>query len=452
MKERHFLILILLASLFVKIPLAFLALNGLGVDESLYMSLAEKLANTGEYGIKTEYYDENFVVPLFPVTEALMIKFFGDMGPLLLAPIFSSLSVLVVYFIGKEFAGPRIGKISAVFMLVNPAVILLGVRPLTESMALFLLALSFLFFMKSLKDGKYWTFFLPLVFLTFITRYQFGGLIALSSLAYLIFSRNIRKILDRRFVYGILAALIVASPWIYSNYSLTGNPIGGPIHQGSSDTGFVLQNAIYYIPYALIVIGMLVPFMVYGIIRTPKLMDNMPLFFLASIFIIQFFVFGKVAEERYMLPILPFVAVFAGIGYQSLAGNKKKIYGIKINKISKLAFLILLVGNVVASAYAVSVYSDYPRYVETKQAAMFMLENCKSPVMSNSFTQIWYYTGFENIPYLEDRQERSGLIEKHGVSCVLVSRYESPYRDLLEEEPGFEEVLELDGLRVYKVL
>jgi 4-amino-4-deoxy-L-arabinose transferase-like glycosyltransferase len=281
-----------------------------------------------------------------------------------------------------------------------------------------------------------------------MSRFQYGGVFLLIFIAYLALAGGYRKVDWKRFGLGIVAAIVVASPWLLFNYQSFGDPVGGPAHQATGDLGFDPRAAVMYFPYALVVMGFAAPFVLLGAYRSFKsrilVKKNMFLFLaLVGVFVVQFVVFGKVAEERYLLPMLPAAAVLGGLGLASVSKKRAKI--------ASYVFVALVSIGLIAGAYGALYLKDYPRYNETKDAVEFLKENCPSPVMGNSFTQVWYYADYVNVPLLQDRAGIESA-KSRGVECVLVSLYETPFRNDLAGSGLVEKAFQSGKVSVYRIL
>lgn len=443
MKAWKFLALLFLASLAIKIPFS-VANTSFGVDETLYLATARHFVETGDFGIRTDFYDYKFLSPLFPSIASAFYFVGGQNGVLLIAPIFSSLAILIFYFLGKHVANEKVGRIAAIIGFFSSSLFILSSRPLTESVALFFFSFATLSMYLALKDKKYriFSFAFPILFvLTFLARFQYGGVLLFLFVAYLVISKGYKRLSKLNFVYGVIASLLLASPWILFNLENYGSPLGAPASQASTDLGFSLSTAYLYFPYLFIVLGTVVPFVFYGLYKTWRMKNVLLLLGFFAVFLVQFFVFGKVAEERYLLPILPASVVIGAIGFFELQKRHRKIVN--------YAFVSLIILGVGLGVFGANYYHEYPRYNDTKEAVVFLKENCSSPVMSNSFTHVWYYAGYENIPIQSSEEKSLGLSKKRGVSCILFSKYEVPFNDYFEGSINVKKIFSNGGTSVY---
>jgi 4-amino-4-deoxy-L-arabinose transferase-like glycosyltransferase len=443
MREKKFLALLFAASLAIKLPLALFFVRGFGVDETLYLSLARKFAETGEYGIATEFYDEHFVAPLWPIALSAFFKFGEEFAARLLSPIVSSLTVIAFYFLGKNSFDKKIGEYAALFFLFNPAAILLGTRLLTESLALLFFTLAVFFLFGSAKKKWMIVPFIAFAALAGLTRYPLLLHSVVIFVVFIFLARKLEIIRNKFFFLGIFVGILIMLPWFVFNFQTYTNIFGGALHQASSDAGFIFSQAVLYFPYLFIVLGPLFPFTFIGIKHQfDKKQIVLPgLFFV--FFFTQFFILGKVAEERYLFPILPFAILLTGLGWHKI--SLKKMWSTSNYILAALLFIAFIGG-----IYLALLFGNFPRYIEMKQAVLWVKENCTSPVVSNGFTYVWYYAGFENLPLL-DKEKTIELISKRDVKCIIFTPYEPFSENFLQNTKEFELVKSFGNVLIYKV-
>lgn len=457
MREKNFLVLLILISLAIKVPIALMTANGFGVDEALYQSLAKSFLKNGFYGIKTEYYDERFVSPVFPIIQLIFLKLFGDVGMLFVSPIFSSLTVIPIYYLAREIKKVYAAKLASIFVVFNPALIVLGARPLTESLALFLFSFSLLFFYKSFTKNLYFAFSMIFFVLTFLTRYQFGAHLIFLFSSFIILALfhqktyiirklfeiyNLNKEIKIRYILlGGLIGLLLQAPWFYYNYINFRNIYGSAYSQASTDVGFSSSFYLYFF-YIFEILGFLFLFVFHSIyVNIKRKKIDLITFGFLVIFLSQVIFLSKVAKDRYLLPVIPFAALLFAFSFEYFEKKRKEIRKI---------FYILLILSVLGGLYGSYIYLNNPRYIETKKALDYANTVCRNPIMSNVFTSVWRYTDFENIPYTSDSSIQRTSIEKHNVSCIVVSLYEAPFADILRDSKDFTLINQYGKLFIYK--
>ena len=94
--------------------------------------------------------------PLYPVLTAFasLITKDYEMAGIWISVIFGTLTVLAVFFLGKEIFGEAAGIVSALFAAVQPFLYMSSGSVLTESMYYFFLAASVLFGLKAFNQGR----------------------------------------------------------------------------------------------------------------------------------------------------------------------------------------------------------------------------------------------------------------------------------------------------------
>jgi len=135
----------------------------------------------------------------------------------ILSPIFSTLSVFLVYLIASKRFGKLFGLLSATVLSITPMFVVFSSVPYTDVCLLFF----FLFYIYCLENEKFFGFsFIPLMIMPLI-KYQ-GFLVFLIPIVLLILERKYRNI--RMFGLLILGA-IPGSLLLVRNYFLFHNPL-----------------------------------------------------------------------------------------------------------------------------------------------------------------------------------------------------------------------------------
>ena len=132
MDGRRFLIILVAASFAIKIPLALMT-QSFGVDESLYLSTARHYSETGIFGLQDGSYDFRFIAPVFAFVASVFYKIGGESGVLLVSPIFTTLTLVVFYFLGRQIGGEKVGRLAALMGMFSSILLLISSRPLTAA-------------------------------------------------------------------------------------------------------------------------------------------------------------------------------------------------------------------------------------------------------------------------------------------------------------------------------
>ncbi len=443
LSDGRLLALLVIAGIAIKVPIAIFYLQGFGIDESIYIATARDYAETGVFGIRTESNDFGFIAPMLSFLMAGFYKVFGESGPLMVAPIFGSLTVIPFYYIGKSLIGPAAGRLAAVLVFFNPAFFLLNTRPLTETLGFFMMSTAVMFLVLGFKDRRNWIAVLPLFLMTFLTRYPYGILLIAFVVLALLFQKSVRQFLCRYSLVGLVLAVLIAAPWMAYNQTNYGTLLGGPAKQGSADIGFDFLKGTWYIPYAAIVLGATFPFAVYGFFRSIRERKNvLMLIGVAVIFLVQFAMFSKTVEERYILPVLLFATMLSVFGYDNMRGRMGKWVG--------YALVGMLILNALAAVYAVNLFAHLPKYSDTRDALLWVKDNCDGELLANLHTPVYNILGRDALhPTFTDDGDRK-IVESRNVRCVIATSYEAPYKDFFQNLSSGEKV-SFGKINVYKI-
>ncbi len=220
-RNNILLILLLLFALGLRIYLFTKTYNqALWWDELDYLNLAKHFA----YGIEdisapwrargfSLFYSIFYLIKL----PAIAIKFI----PILL----STLLVYLTYYIGKEFYNKYVGLIAGLMIAVFYEILFWSMRFEMGLHAAVLWCLSALLFWRGYcKKGKLWQTALAFGLASFgVFAYESIGFIFLFFGIYILLTEQLSFLKNKRFWLGVIVALIVASPFLYYNYSSFGH-------------------------------------------------------------------------------------------------------------------------------------------------------------------------------------------------------------------------------------
>lgn len=83
----------------------------------------------------------------------LMLGLFID-APWIINPLFGSLTIIPIYYLGKEIYGETIGRISALLALLSPFLIFMSSEFMNHTTAMFFFTIFLLFFVRALRTGE----------------------------------------------------------------------------------------------------------------------------------------------------------------------------------------------------------------------------------------------------------------------------------------------------------
>jgi len=158
--------------------------------------------------------------PLFFLTQHIFFKVLGvsDWVAKFPSALAGWLLIAVVFFIGQELFGTKVGLISAAVLALNNYHVWISRVGYLESLMLLMAALSLLFLIQGIKQSKKLLLaglFLGLAMLTKYTSFLFIPVFLFLALLY---KKEIGK--NKNFWLGLLIALILFAPVIFYNLML----------------------------------------------------------------------------------------------------------------------------------------------------------------------------------------------------------------------------------------
>jgi 4-amino-4-deoxy-L-arabinose transferase-like glycosyltransferase len=219
-----FLLAILVLSLGLKVGLA-IALDDRGpvLDEGVYLNLARTLADTGQYS-------NNFRPPLYPAYLALNLWLGWDtLGVRLVQAGLSTLTVILVYRIGRRTLGRAAARIAALLVAFDPVLVMFAHRLWSETLFIVLLFLALDLLTMAVANTRRWPWLVaglslglaglarPVV-LTFVPLLLPWAI--LQALRHAPAAAWLRG--TQRFALLVLTCALVVAPWTIRNVRKTG--------------------------------------------------------------------------------------------------------------------------------------------------------------------------------------------------------------------------------------
>lgn len=184
--------------------------------------------------------------PLFPYILSILTCFFG--GGLevfrMVSVIFGSLTIWIMYFLGKELFDRRVGVLSAVLLTFSGFHILYSKIAMLEAILIFFSLAFIYYFSKSLKrknDFKS-SFFCGIFFgLACITKLYALLLFAVFFITLLWVKKNIRTVFEKQFLLILLTSIAILLPVWIDLYLNNVNPIYWQLFQSSIIGGGIVS-------------------------------------------------------------------------------------------------------------------------------------------------------------------------------------------------------------------
>jgi len=457
-KEYQSLIFLFLFTFIIRIVFSFL-IQVRYWDETVYLSLARDLSsNFFSYSLNGAFWSDfipfgnfpyswpniGFRAPILPYTLALFYKLNLSFLIDYFIPFISSISCILIYFLGKKMFNSKTGLYAGILFSLIPINILWGFRISTGVYGVFFLLLAFIFFWKGFEEGDNLSKVLFGVFLALalLARYTTLWVVPVFLGYFLIRDRNLKILKDKYLWFSILAFFIVLLPWFIYGIKFYSNPLGAFIHGtlGASFWGGV-QSPLFYLTSFWSIFSIIGVIFVFSLIYffKKKLISDKRIYLL----LIWFFIFLISAslvphkEERFLLILIPPVCLLSGfflskLNIDSLAEKKKKSF-LRFS----LFFLIFLI---VIPHWFVIIYKEENKgTLDCFSEGLDYIKNLEgNPLIYSDETPIIYaYTGKET-RYYPSFWDFKNLSEEREI-YVIYTDYDRPL--YLEENVLFRETL-----------
>src|SRR3989344_4301538 len=245
-KIDKLIILVLIFSFLVRI--AFLFYSPLrGWDETVYLNLGHDLSNNPFiYSLLNSGWNDfipstdiiygwpniGFRAPLLPY----ILSVFYSLNLNFLIPIiilfFGTLSVFLVYILGKKLFDEKVGLYSAILFALIPIHVFYSGKIWTDPLVVFFILLTFISFWEGYEkeNKKHKILFGLFLALSLLARYTTMWIAPVFLFYFLIRDKSLKFLRDRYLWYAVGIFFITLIPWFIYSFSHYGNPLGGFIH------------------------------------------------------------------------------------------------------------------------------------------------------------------------------------------------------------------------------
>lgn len=364
---------------------AFNALRNLNVmwDEAIYLMNARYFSGQKVFA--------ELMRP--PLLSFLLIPFQSSLvASRLVYSLFSLSCSFLTYKIAEFYGKERQGLLAACLVAVNPLFFVWSHNIYTEIPSTALALLSVLFFLNYVKEGKgiHLHLSLFLASLSFLTRYTMGILL-LSELLVLLLKKKVGK----EILLSLFLSSIPVLIWLGYNYFETGDPLYSfkwALHWGgyhSSDPLTYLKSLHRIFSLQLL----LLPFAFRKENRSKVLLVT---------FILLFLTFHQLfshKEERYLLPIVPFVLLLSSFGLE-----ERQV---------KYAYLLVLLCLVLDFLYF--------EPINCGRDAFSKVGKLEGRVLSTGWPLTAYYSNVPVKAFPPDPQDLNEFIEEYNITYIVTS-------------------------------
>ena len=259
--------------------------------------------------------------PLFP----FMLSFFVRIGIesflffKIVSILISVVSIMVAYFVAREFFGEKAGLLSGFILICVPLHLLWSVAIYTEILSSIFILAALFFTWKGLKNEKMLYVAAFICGLATLTRYPVGVIFP----AILLFLLLQKKLNVKKFAFMFLVFMLTVSPWLIYNQVNFADPLHS-VKEGIRWQGPVPEPVYYYIFELPPALSFSVLVIAFGFIVSIKNYKQ-PKFQLLLLFLIVFFIAMSALshkEIRYFLPAIPVLVVFASYFAEKISWKK----------------------------------------------------------------------------------------------------------------------------------
>lgn len=405
-------------------------------DETVYINLGRDLShNLSDYsftngwsdyiptsqGESYGYPNAGFRAPFLPYLIAFLN--IAQLGFLVnfIMPVIGTISVFLVYLLGKELFNKKVGLIAALLFTFIPLHLIHSGKVLTDALVTFFILLSFLSYWKGFEKGNNSFKILFGVFLAFALLSRYTALWVLPVFTiYIIFQGKLLQILRDKFLWATIGIFIlILTPWFIYGLFTYSNPFGPFIH-GSIASSYWggAQPWHHFFDYWWVM------FSIVGfafIASLAHIIFSKAIFKKEIILLITWFVvflgiamFTLHKEDRFLLPVTPAIVLLTAYSIEKF----KKYVG-KIILITLIPLLISA-GTIIYDMYR----ANYTVSAKCYQQVGAKLKELKGDflVVSENSSLSRYYAEHENVYYPGKISEESirGLEESTKKKVLFV--------------------------------
>jgi 4-amino-4-deoxy-L-arabinose transferase-like glycosyltransferase len=425
-------------------------------DEAVYLGLGRNIEK-GFYSLDREELVDTFRPPLF----SLMISPFSNsiLFSRILVIIFSVLSIAMTYYLSKELFGKDVALLSSLFLSTNQFFVFFSTKILSESLFIFFISLSLLFFLRRRKPVNAFASGL-FAGLALMTRYL--GTIIVASYAFYsiyIFYRKREMKLFNEVIFISLGFAISIFPWLALSQVYYGSIWGAYFTNLSVYSGSIASDFSSYFADIYSVFGLQLIFIIVGIYVMLRQEKTGYKFLLVSLLILPllFFSFAFHRESRYVLSYMPVYAIFCGLALRFESKN----FGKYLKYLPLAAVLVCVISLFTGLSYA---WNDRVSGESLVEGSLYLKNITQESdiVMTESRPYIYYFSERRAVRFPDSPEDVSRVIEYYKVKFIFVYKFEPgnpPYvADYFGKNSGFglvkkyEQWGDPEAVRIYEVI
>lgn len=351
LSDRHNQIALAIFLFALALRLNYAFMSGMWADEGRYANIGRALlAHPFEYSSRMDGIVKAFP-PVFPYMLFISQAIFGagDFAVRIINPVLGSLSVLLIYALGRVMFSKNAGLFAAALLSVSPIAWFYDERILLETPMNFFSLLTILAFYYGYERKHDKILYASGAFfvLAYLTK-QSTFFVLPAIAAYLAYSRKAAWLRERRIWMAALFALLLMVPWAARSIGACGSVSCESTHAltwfktEGGDKLDVVYDYFYYVkltPY-LLSASVLVLFF-FGLIPLANGKNKKENVLLLSLAAMIYFIFAitSVKDLRYVLPAVPPILLIAAGGVDEIS---RQLAGKQIKYSPLIAALILV--------------------------------------------------------------------------------------------------------------
>jgi len=323
-----------------------------------------------------------------------------------LIPLIGALSVILVYKLGKELFNEKVALISSLFFAFIPLHVFYSGRVLTGVLFTFFVLITFLSFWKGYENNNKKHKILFGVFLAFalLSRYTALWIIPIFLIYFLVRDKSLKFLKDKYLWYSILVFFGTLIPWLIYGIFEYNNPIGAFVHGAKASAYWGgLQSWTFFFGYwwqMFSIIGFIfVAALIYILYKKDFFKKEIYLLLIWLVFFLGMAIYMPHKEDRFILAIVPTIALISGYFIDKIKIYKKQIIAILIG------ILILSLG--------LNFYNTYKTYHNTNtdcfEQVGLKLKTIQGNflIVSENSPLFRYYTRQESAYYPDNLNEKT---------------------------------------------
>ncbi|MCK4669684.1 MAG: glycosyltransferase family 39 protein [Nanoarchaeota archaeon] len=407
LKDNSFLFLLLIVFLAIWIALYSHFYQPFW-DGAVYISNAKNIFSYGEIA----YWES--VRPIgWPIILGVFWKLGADLLVIgkILELLFSIGTISLVYLISKQLFNKKIADIAAVIITFNSLFIFWTFKLYTSIPATFFFLLSLYFFTR--KQNVYAGIF---SFIAVMVRYPIIFLIVPLEiyLLYRIFKQ--KKNLLSLVYYNIPILLGIIAFFIFNHYKYSSWL--GPVYVLISSTGwgssplFFPNNSLLYLGSFPLFLHIMLPFLFFGIylLFKEKLKNKEEIIFLILLPLIILYAFFQIIsmkDERYILPLIPLIAIISAYGLSKIRPS--------VRKTILIAYMLISIGLLMI--FPATHHMFFPDMAQNQS----IVERCPFDAKIAASTPLAVIYWYDYFPFFSSREEAMTRFSEvmPDVQCVF---------------------------------